>query len=475
MSVRVTFWLLIGAIVLVGIGKAVQSDTLDWDLFWHLKVAEQLRADGIGPIVDRLSFSSIKTPWTPYSWLAELGMKSLWDACGWRVAVAGEAILVAGIVATIAAACVALAGPERRLNSALATSFGAFLTIPFVSFRPVSIAMFLLGLVAWLLLRDRRAKSKWIWAVVPLTVLLTNIHLCVILVPTWIGCLLIGDAWERKNNTRRRYAVLLAASMLAMLATPMLPGAVRTAWYYQSHDVMVASGIIAEMRPVWRSIGGVVQTLALLALIGFSWRKVGRGEWLWLVVGTLLMLRLSKFGPMVAFIAVPVLAVTLPPLNDRALRKPAIAAALAAALAVGIIRIVASFPGGATAMETWVNRRGPDVAAYPSGAAEFVEKNITPRAGRLINEFNWGGYFEWRLGGKYQTFLDGRTQLFAPEFWRATYLSWDEDAARAIAASDADVAILPARKPHFGLAMKILGWRSVYKDDFAEVFVPPTR
>jgi hypothetical protein len=178
---------------------------------------------------------------------------------------------------------------------------------------------------------------------------------------------------------------------------------------------------------------------------------------------------------MVALIAAPVLAVTLPPLNDRVLRKPAITVALAAALAIGLVRIVGSFPGGATGMETWVNRRGPDVAAYPSAAAEFVEKNITPRTGRLINEFNWGGYFEWRLDGKYQTFLDGRTQLFPPEFWRATYLSGDEDAARAIAAADADVAILPARKPRFGPAMKMLGWRSVYKDDFAEVFVPPTR
>src|SRR5690349_21731947 len=91
----VSFVLLITAIALVGVGKAVLSDTLDPDLFWHLRVADQLRAEGIGPIVDHLSFSSMKEPWTPYSWLAELAMKSLWDAGGYRATIAAYALLVA--------------------------------------------------------------------------------------------------------------------------------------------------------------------------------------------------------------------------------------------------------------------------------------------------------------------------------------------------------------------------------------------
>ena len=52
---------------------------LDPDCFWHIRVAEQLEREGIHPIVDQLSFASIKDPWTPYSWLAELGMKWVWD------------------------------------------------------------------------------------------------------------------------------------------------------------------------------------------------------------------------------------------------------------------------------------------------------------------------------------------------------------------------------------------------------------
>src|SRR5688500_20136002 len=88
------FWLLISVIVGLGVGKAVRSDVMDPDAFWHIRVAEQLLAEGIHPIVDHLSYGSIKQSWTPYSWLAELGMKWTWDAGGYRLALAMRAAIV---------------------------------------------------------------------------------------------------------------------------------------------------------------------------------------------------------------------------------------------------------------------------------------------------------------------------------------------------------------------------------------------
>src|SRR5688572_17994748 len=57
--------MLIALIALVAAGRAVLYDTLDPDCFWHLRVADQLCEQGIGPLVDDISFSSIRTPWTP--------------------------------------------------------------------------------------------------------------------------------------------------------------------------------------------------------------------------------------------------------------------------------------------------------------------------------------------------------------------------------------------------------------------------
>ena len=97
--------LIVCLIALVAAAKAVLIDNLDIDCFWHLRVAEQLKSDGVGPLVDRLSFASTQAPWTPYSWLAELAMKAVWDWGGYRAAVLGNASMQAAFVLAVAACC----------------------------------------------------------------------------------------------------------------------------------------------------------------------------------------------------------------------------------------------------------------------------------------------------------------------------------------------------------------------------------
>src|SRR5687768_12862114 len=98
--------LLVGLLALAAAGKAVLYDTLDPDVFLHLLAADQLLDDGIGPLVDHQSFASMSRPWTPYSWLAELAMKVIWDGGGYRAAVAVHALLAAAIMAVTAVTCV---------------------------------------------------------------------------------------------------------------------------------------------------------------------------------------------------------------------------------------------------------------------------------------------------------------------------------------------------------------------------------
>src|SRR5688572_6749753 len=101
--------LLIVLVALAAGGKAVLFDTLDPDCFLHLLAADQLLTDGIGLLVDHQSFASVPRPWPPYSWLAELGMKLVWDHGGYRGAILTHALTSAALVALIAAACVAKA------------------------------------------------------------------------------------------------------------------------------------------------------------------------------------------------------------------------------------------------------------------------------------------------------------------------------------------------------------------------------
>src|SRR5271154_6272940 len=93
------FGLLLALLGLVAAAKVILADTLDPDCFWHLRVgAEIARQSWPHPLIDDLSFASIRQPWTPYSWLAELGMKQLWDAGGFRAAVAIQAAMESAFV-----------------------------------------------------------------------------------------------------------------------------------------------------------------------------------------------------------------------------------------------------------------------------------------------------------------------------------------------------------------------------------------
>jgi hypothetical protein len=501
--------LTIALLALLAAGKPIFYDTLDPDCFWHLRVAEQIEHDGIGPLIDHISFASSKTPWTPYSWLAELGMKSLWDVGGYRAAIAMQSLMM-GVFVILIALC-ASEGlhlllplppgegrgegmsnietpssstpphpnplPEGEGNPCaiiLATIFAMYFSLPYLSFRPVTFAIVLLALCAWLLLRDRRLqeKARAVWLIVPITALTTNCHFFAVLVPMWVCALLIGAIWERRNIMR--YTKMFSATAIACTATPMLSGVVRSMWNYQFADPMVSAGGVAEFQPIWAGALGPVSVcllIGLFACVFYNRKKIRAGEWIWLFIVTALVIRLGRFAPVFAPIAAATLAACLPQLGGKVLARPAIRTTLACILAIGLVRLCSAFPKSSTSLSTWLNRNGPDTPGYPCAAADFVSQHIS--SGRIINEFSWGGYLSWRLGDDYPILLDGRTQLYSPQFWRTMYLGPADDSRATLQNAVAQAAVLPTSHSRFRSVLLDMGWQSAYRDDRAEVLLPP--
>ena len=177
-------------------------------------------------------------------------------------------------------------------------------------------------------------------------------------------------------------------------------------------------------------------------------------------------------SPVFAIIAVPMLAATGPKFSDRILSRKPLIALLAVVLIAIFARLAFSFPSSSQPLSTWLNRNGPDAPHYPSAAADFVEKNIHPTSHRLLCEFPWGGYLEWRFPGQYQTLMDGRTQVFSvANFWKSAYLSTEADRRQLFESSHADAAILPVKSP-FLRTLTDMGWKIAYEDEFAKVLVP---
>jgi hypothetical protein len=505
--------LLVCLIALAAAGKAVLYDTLDPDTFLHLLAADQLLTDGIGPLVDHQSFASVPQPWTPYSWLAELAMKVIWDAGGYRAAIVVHAVLAAMILALVAAACVAKApAPDdawgdplsededagnpvyapptvSRLAALVATAFAAYLSLPYFSFRPVTAVMVILAACLLLLVRDRRVneRSRSVWLVIPLTVLAVNLHLFALAVPVFVGSFFLGAVWERRGSFEppdwpeaerraRRYALLLAGTLVACLATPMIQG-FPAAFAHMQTDPIVTGPVIAEYQPFYRGGMGAVGVILLgvLMLCTFANRsRLRTGDAILLLVTFALLMRMNRFAPVFAVASAPIFAMTLPRFSDRLLASRVVWALTCLVIGVGVWRVGSDFPGRDVPLEHWVNRHGPDTPGYPCEAAAYVEANVRPIAGRLINEYTWGGYLEWRFRDRFQSLLDGRTQCFSSEFWRLTYLSGHEPRRDFLARVKADAAILPVEHSTFHDALAELGWTRAYSDERAEVLIPPT-
>jgi hypothetical protein len=173
-------------------------------------------------------------------------------------------------------------------------------------------------------------------------------------------------------------------------------------------------------------------------------------------------------------VAAPILAKCLPHLSERPLANRWLWPAITALLFLGSVRIVGAFPSRAMVLDDWLNRHGPDAPGYPTSAAAFVDRSVRPDTGRLLNEFSWGGYLEWRLANRFQVLADGRTQLYPPQFWRVTELGTPNDLRSFLEAQPPDAAIVPA-KPSGRLRTALigLGWHVAFADERAEVLLPP--
>jgi hypothetical protein len=475
--VRLGAALLLALLVLAAGGKSVLFDTLDPDCFWHLRVADQLVREGIHPLVDDLSFASIKQPWTPYSWLAELGMKSIWDHGQMPGVVASEAIIVAAFFTFIALA--AFERSKKYFTSCVVTFLAIVLCLPYLSFRPVTMCLMLLALCWWLLMRDRSACTdvsrgaspavKWhVWLIVPITAVNINIHFFAAFAPLWIGCLLISN---------RRYLPLFVATSLACLATPMLPGMIKAIVHYQFGDPMLHAGVIAEFEPIYIGALGMCLMAIVFCLVLCAIRKrseLSRGEWIALLISMALLLKLGRFAPVFAIVAVPLLSVTALTLRDRVLGKPFVSVVLSLCVVLALIKITTALPTRMTTADQWINRHGPDVPGYPVEATDFVARNITPQSHHLINEFTWGGYVEWKLGERFQVLMDGRTQLYTPQFWIEMYVDPKERLTSTLSGIKADAAIVPVDRSRLRESLVASGWHRAFKDDHAEVLVPPS-
>jgi hypothetical protein len=144
--------------------------------YWHLAVGERMNSTGKLVYADSYSFTRADRPWIADQWLAECGMAAVHRLAGWDGLLIAAAALLAGVYAFIAARL--MCGGLRLFPAVLATTFALALGAPQFHVRPL-VFTFCLMTATFALLIDVEAGRKshrWLWALVPLMVLWTNLH-----------------------------------------------------------------------------------------------------------------------------------------------------------------------------------------------------------------------------------------------------------------------------------------------------------
>jgi len=107
---------------------------------------------------------------------------------------------------------------------------------------------------------------------------------------------------------------------------------------------------------------------------------------------------------------------------------------------------------------------------FPTAAVAFLSSRRPPAP--MMNHYNWGGYFIWKLYPEYKVYIDGRADVygdsFLDEFASVYYLkgqTWREPLERW----DIQTVVLPPDAPLVRALETLPGWKQVFSDRQAVV------
>lgn len=470
-------------VAIVGLGLFVMAarNVTDPDVGWHLRTGQVILQTHRIPRTDSYSFTRFGQPWIDHEWLSQVVIYATYRVAVWG----GLLILFAGIIAA-AHFLVYVRCAGKPYLAGLMTIWGAWASAPAWGVRPQVFSLLFASLFLFILDRSEQRRNL-LWWTVPLTAVWVNMHGGYaigigLLALSALGTLLdYGLGFKLWRQAASRLRILGGALLACLLVIPLNPNGTRL-YAYPLETVSSASiqGYIVE----WASpnfhqmkyLPMLFLLLAILAALAFSVRRVRPRELLLLLVTAGAALHSVRHIPIFALVAVPVLSALLsgwmeqlwdwPKRAAVPLRSAGPRSVLNAALLLGFAVFV-------VIRVTDVIHRQPQAEArtYPAAAVAFLATQHLP--GPLLNPYDWGGYFIWKLYPEYRVFIDGRSDLYGDQLmdefaavyqvkheWKTALERWHITAV--VAPPTAPLAVALRQEP---------AWQQVYGDDQAVVLV----
>jgi len=397
---------------LVGIAFIrAHSFFVDPDVWWHIRVGQDILRTHKFPTVDSYSWTVNGQPWIAYEWLGEVVL-ALLSRMGGVIALAGALVVISSIILL---ALYGLAATRAKHSKAGFVSALVLSSLACVSFtlRPQMLAYLFLILTMVVLERFRQGRSNVIWALPPLFLLWVNSHgswiiglgvVCVYLVAGLFRIQIPGlesQEWTSKQRIRIEAALLFSLCML-----PLTPFGTQTAAYPFEVASKLPLGVanVSEWRSMpFDSTTGKIFLCLLLGFIAvqvvfkFVWKL---DEFLLFLFGTMMACLHVRFLLLFVPLFAPVLAVVLARWIPPYKRHKDLYLLNAVVMVAMVFCLVRYFP-----TKNYLEQR--IALQFPVATTRYIADH--PKPGRLLNEYGFGGYL---IGAGEKVFVDGRSDPY---------------------------------------------------------------
>ena len=438
----------------------------DPDTLWHIRTGEWMIDHRRVLDFDPFSHTRAGAPWNTHEWLTEVLMAAIYRVGGW------SGLMVA--TAAAAAACVYIlvefAGRSLRgLPILLALTLGLSLVSPHYLARPHLFALPLLAVWTVALVTARNENRAPPLLLLPVMALWANMHgsffLGICLIGPFALEALVEAAPEDRRKTFFDWGGFGVGAALAALATPhglgglifpvkliMMPGITGIMEWAPadfSAPAPLEISLLATMFLLFR-FGVAVPVFRLLLLLGLLHLTLAHQRYE-IILGVIGVILLAE--PAAAALATRAArSETSRPETSRPGRASPLflgVAAIAAALSVCLRFAIPAPEAGARHMPVTALAAVPDeIAALP-----------------VLNDYGAGGYLIWN---GVRPFIDGRADMYGPEFLRSYFAimnSGGADLDAALSEYDIRWTLLRNGSAAAGAMNRTPGWTRLFADD----------
>ena len=466
-------------ILALGLFTMAARAVTDPDVWWHLRTGQLILQNHSLFHTDPYSFTRFGQPWINHEWLSEALL------FGWyRVAGFGGLIVVFAVIISATFLLVFLRSSGRPYLAALMTLWGAVASAPSWGVRPQMFSL-LLASIFLLLLEASEQRPRLLWWTAPLMLLWVNLHAGYPIGLAFIALFLVGEGLEaairpepwQKSVPRLKRLGTAFAICLALVA--LNPNGVRIYWYpFETLRSAAMHRFIHEWfspdfhDPTYLPL--LLMLLALIAGLALSPRCPRLRNLVLLLATIPAALRSVRHIPILVLVIVPVLAELAQAWLQKSgatrfLRRP-LTGATPRTLVINFLVLVtfAAFTG--FRIRYVVSQQAETEARhFPLAAVAFLQQERPP--GPLLNHYNWGGYFIWKLYPQYRVFMDGRADvygdIFMTDFGACYYLT--DDWKKSLRTWGIRTLVLPPDAPLITGLRSGSEWRQIYADSEAVI------